>query len=98
MSEPVVVIGLVAVLLPAVVVPPLESLLAPVETVTVVEPGAVGVPETGQEMLAPAATVAGGAGVHVPTVTPGGRPEMAHDADVALAVAALLLVHKIVPE
>lgn len=98
MSEPVVVTGLVAVLLPPVVVPPLESLVAPVDTETVVAPDAVGVPLTGHEMLAPAATVAGGVGVQVPAVTPGGRPEMAQDAAVALAVAVALLVQRIVPE
>ena len=78
-------------------VPPLVSLVAPVVTVTVELPTAVGVPLTGQLMLAPAATVAGGAGAHVPTVTPGGRPDTAHVALVALAVAAALFVHLIVP-
>jgi hypothetical protein len=68
-----------------------------VVTVTVVEPLAVGVPETGQEMLLPAATVAGGAGAHVPTVTPGGRPVTAQVALTALAVAVALFVHLMVP-
>ena len=97
-SEPDVAIDWVAVLLPPDVVPPLVSLVAPVVTVAVVVPLAVGVPLTGQEMLEPAATVAGGAGVQVPTVTPGGRPETEHVADVALAVASELLVHLTVPE
>ena len=97
MSEPDVAMAWVAVLLPPVVVPPLASLVAPVVTVTVVEPFAVGVPLTGQEMLAPAVTVAGGVGVHVPTVTPGGRPDTEQDALVALAVAVALFVHLMVP-
>ena len=97
MSEPTAVIDPVAVLLPPVVVPPFESLVAPVDTVTVVAPEAVGVPETEQEMLAPAEMVAGGAGVQVPTVTPGGKPEIKQDAAVALAVAVALLVHFTVP-
>jgi hypothetical protein len=97
MSEPETATALFAVLLPPPVAPPLVSLVAPVATVTVEEPEAVGVPETGHEMLAPAATVAGGAGVHAPTVTPGGRPDTEHDAFVALAVAVVLLVHLIVP-
>jgi hypothetical protein len=75
----------------------LMSLTAPVVTATVLDPMAVGVPETGQEMLVPAATVAGGSGVHAPTVTPGGRPVTAQVALVALAVAVALLVHLIVP-
>lgn len=79
------------------VVPPLTSLVAPVVAVTVLEPGAVGVPETGQEMLAPAATVAGGVGVHAPTVTPGGKPETVQVALRALAEAETLLVHLSVP-
>lgn len=79
------------------VVPPLTSLVAPVVAVTVLEPGAVGVPETGQEMLAPAATVAGGVGVHAPTVTPGGKPETVQVALIALAEAETLLVHLSVP-
>lgn len=41
--------------------------------------------------------MAGGVGVQVPTVTPGGNPEMLHVALVALAVADALLVHLIVP-
>jgi hypothetical protein len=65
--------------------------------VTADVPGAVGVPETGHEMLAPTATLAGGTGVHTPTVTPGGKPEMAHEALTALAVADALLVHFSVP-
>ena len=97
MSEPLVAIDAVAVLLPPAVVPPLVSLLAPVVAVTVDGPDAVGVPLTGQLMLAPAATVAGGGGEQAPTVTPGGRPLTEHVALVALAVAAALFVHLIVP-
>ena len=96
-SELVVVIEAVAVLLPPLPVPPLVSLVAPVVAVTVFVPAAVGVPLTGQLMLAPMATVAGGKGEQVPTVTPGGRPETAHVALVALAVADALLVHFTLP-
>jgi hypothetical protein len=96
-SEASTATGLVAVLLPPPVVPPLMSLVAPVEAVTVDEPGAVGIPETAHEMLVPTATVAGGVGVQTPTVTPGGRPETEHVAFVALAVAVALLVHLMVP-
>ena len=84
-------------MLPPLVVPPLVSLVAPVVTVTVDEPLAVGVPLTGQLMLALAATVAGGVGVQVPTVTPGGRPVTEQEAAVALAVAVAEFVHRIVP-
>lgn len=97
MSEPLTATGLVAVLLPPPVVPPLMSLAAPVEAVAVDDPAAVGVPDTAHEMLAPAATVTGGVGVHAPTVTPGGKPETEQLADAALAVAVALLVHLIVP-
>jgi hypothetical protein len=96
-SEPTTATAFVALLLPPLVARPLVSLTAPVVTATVFEPAAVGVPETGHEMLAPAATVAGGAGVQVPTVTPGGKPVTAQVALVALAVAVALFVHKIVP-
>ena len=58
MSEPAVAICCVAVLLPPAVVPPLTSLVAPVVTDAVVVPDAVGVPLTGQLMLAPGATEA----------------------------------------
>jgi hypothetical protein len=97
MSAPPVAISWDAWLLPPVVVPPLVSLVAPVETATVVLPDVVGVPDTGQLMLAPAATVAGGVGVHVPTVTPAGKPLTAQVAAVALAVAVALLVQRMVP-
>jgi hypothetical protein len=96
-SEPATATAFVAVLLPPPVVPPLVSFAAPVEAVTVEVLAAVGVPETVQEMLAPTATVAGGVGVQVPTVTPGGRPETEHIAFTALAVAVALLVHLTVP-
>ena len=97
MSEATVAIVAVIELLPPAVVPPLLSLRAPVTAVSVVEPGAVGVPLTAQLMLAPAAIVAGVVGEQVPMVTPGGRPEIAHVAAVALAVALALLVHLRVP-
>ena len=96
-SEPTVAMDFVAELLPPEPVPPLTSLVAPVVAVTVLEPAAVGVPLTGQEMLAPMATVAGGKGEQVPTVTPGGKPATEQLAFVAAAVAPALLVHLIVP-
>lgn len=96
-SAPVVAIAADAELLPPVPVPPLTSLVAPVVTAAVVVPLVVGVPLTVQLMLFPAGTVAGGEGVHAPTVTPGGKPDMAQLAFVALAVADTLLVHRIVP-
>ena len=98
MSEPDTATDLVALLLPATPVPPLVSLMAPVVAVTVTAPAAVGVPLTGHEMLEPAATVAGGTGLQVPTDTPAGRPDTAHVALLAAAVAVALLVHLIVPE
>lgn len=97
MSDALVVTDVVAVLLPPVPVPPLVSLVAPVVAVTVTEPVAVGVPETGHEMLAPIAIVAGGVGVHVPTVTPGGSPLTLQVAARAAAVAAPLFVQTTVP-
>jgi len=69
MLEPVTTIDRVAVLLPA-----LLSFVAPVVPVAVELPIAVGVPETGHTIVPPAATVAGGTGVQVPTVRPAGRP------------------------
>lgn len=96
-SEPEVVTDAVAVLLPPVVVPPLVSFVAPVVAVTVTAPAAVGVPNTKHEMLAPAATVAGGTGVHELTVTPAGKPLMAHVALEAGAAALTLLVQRTVP-
>ena len=97
MSAPVVTIEADAALLPPDPVPPLTSLVAPVFAVTIAVPLTVGVPLTGQMMLCPAAKLAGGAGVHTPTVTPGGKPAIAHVALMALAVADGLLVHLIVP-
>ena len=87
-----------AELLPPDVVPPLLSLGAPVVTVTVLDAVEVGVPVTGQLMLVPTATVAGGNGAQVPTVKPAGNPVTEHVAEVALAVAAAALVHLMVPE
>lgn len=98
MSDADVVTAFVAVLLPPAVVPPFVSLVAPVVTDAVVVPDAVGVPDTAQEIEAPIAIVAGGVGVQVPTVTPGGRPEMEHVAFVALAAAAAEFVQRTVPE
>ena len=96
MSDPAGDSVLVEVLLPPFVVPPLASFDAPVTTLTVLGEADVGVPDTGQLMLAPAATAVGGKGVHAPTVKPAGRPDTAHVAAVALDAPAL--VHKIVPE
>jgi hypothetical protein len=86
-----------AELLPVFVVPPLTSLVAPVVTATATGVVDVGVPVTGQEIEAPAAMVAGGVGVQAPSVRPAGSAPTVHDALVALAVAAALLVHRIVP-
>lgn len=97
MSEPVTVMLAVPELLPPVVVPPLVSLMAPVVVVAIVVPVAIGVPETVQLIEAPAAIVAGGVGVQVPTVTPAGSPVVVQVALVALAVAEELFVHRIVP-
>ena len=95
MSEPDVVTAFVAWLLPPDVVPPLVSFEAPVVTVTVAAVVDVGVPETVQLIELPLATVAGGVGVQVPTVTPAGRPVMAHVA--ATADCGPALVHRMVP-
>ena len=97
MSEPVVAMATVVWLLPPVPVPPLVSLVAPVVTVAVTLPEVVGVPLTGHEMLAPTATLAGGTGEQVPTVTPGGSPVTEQVAERAEAVAVALLVHVMVP-
>ena len=97
-SDALVAIAVVVELLPPDVVPPFVSLVAPVVAVTVVEPDAVGVPLTGQLMLDPGATDAGGTGAQVPTVTPGGKPLTAQVALSALAVALELFVHLTVPE
>ena len=91
MSEPVVVINAPAVLLAA-----LPSLVAPVVPVNVLEPTVVGVPDTVQVTVAPAATVAGTVGEH-DVVSPGGRPLTAHDAVVALTAGAAALVQLNVP-
>ena len=98
MSEPLATMACVAWLLPPEVVPPLVSLVAPVASVTVLVPDVVGVPLTAHEMLAPAASVAGGVGVHAPTVTPAGKPAGEQVAAMALAVALALLVQRMVPE
>ena len=88
MSEPDTASACVAVLLPPEPLPPVVSLVAPVEAVRVALPGAVGVPLTGHEMLAPAATVAGRVGVQVPTVTPAGLAHMEDSARAAIAMLA----------
>jgi len=90
---PVPLIVAVPVLLAALV-----SLLAPVVTVTVDDTAEVGVPETGQEIEAPAATVAGGTGEQAPSVSPDGKPLTLQVALVAEVVAEALFVHLIVPE
>lgn len=97
-SEAEVATSFVAVLLPPAVVPPLVSFVAPVVTDAVVVAGAVGVPDTEQEIDAPIATVAGVVGVQVPTVTPTGRPEIEHVAFAAVAVAEAEFVQRMVPE
>jgi hypothetical protein len=97
MSELVGASVAVAELLPPLPVPPLESLVAPVVTTTALDAAVVGVPVTGQEMLAPGATVASGAGEQAPSTRPAGKPDTAHEALVADAVAAALLVHLMVP-
>ena len=91
MSEPVVTTVVVAVLLTG-----LPSLVAPVVPFRVDEPGAVGVPEMLQVMLAPAATDVGGAGIHA-VVRPAGRPLMAQVAAVAVSAGEAALVHVKVP-
>ena len=67
-------------------------------TSNVDDPAEVGVPDTGQEIEAPAATVAGGTGEHAPSVSPAGKPLTLQVALVADAVAAALFVHLMVPE
>jgi hypothetical protein len=67
-------------------------------TINVADAAEVGVPETGQVIEAPAATVAGGTGVQAPSVSPAGKPETLHVALVAEAVAPALFVHLMVPE
>jgi len=74
------------------------SLVAPVLTFTVDVPTLVGVPDTGQEIDAPAATAAGGTGEQAPIVTPAGNPLMLQVALVAEPVAEALFVHLMVPE
>ena len=91
MSEPVVVINAPALLLAA-----LPSLVAPVVPVKVLEPTAVGVPDTVQVMFDPGATVEGGTGAHE-VVNPAGKPLTAHEALVALTAGAAALVQLNVP-
>jgi hypothetical protein len=96
-SEPRTLTPAVTVLLPPVVVPPLVSLVAPVVAVIETRPFVVGVPLTGHEIVPPGATLAGAAGVQAPTVTPAGRPEIAHVAFSAVPVAVALFRHTSVP-
>lgn len=79
-------IGAIAVLLAA-----LPSLVAPVVPLAVNDPAAVGVPVTEHEMVAPGATVAGGAGMQF-ALRPAGRPLIAQAALVAAIAGALALV------
>lgn len=90
-SEPLTASVVVAVSLAG-----LLSLPAPVVPVSVLDPVLTGVPATVQVILAPAATVAGGVGEQV-VLRPAGRPLIAHDAFVALAVAVAELVQVKVP-
>ena len=90
-SEPVTFSEAVALLFAG-----LPSLVAPVVPVSVLEPTAVGVPETVQVNFAPAATVAGGVGAQL-VLRPAGKPLTAQVAAVADAVAAAALVQVKVP-
>jgi hypothetical protein len=94
MSAPLTVIVALAVLLAG-----MPSLVAPVVPFTADAPVAVGVPETEQVMLAPAASEATGTvGTQPVTVTPGGSPETAHVALVAGSDGDAAAVHVKVPE
>lgn len=75
-----------------VLFPVVVSFDAPVDPLAVNEPDVVGMPVTGQLIEMPAFTVAGVAGVQVPSDNPAGRPlEMVQDAEVAVAPPAALL-------
>ena len=65
----------------------LPSLVAPVVPLTTELPDVVGVPETVQVMLAPAATAAGVAGTQT-VESPAGKPLTAHVAAVAAKMGA----------
>jgi hypothetical protein len=96
MSEPLVAIEPVTLLLPVLPVPPLPSLAAPVVSVSVELPTAVGMPVTVQVITAPTATVAAVGTVGLQTgVKPAGKPVMAQVAPMlaaSVAVAALVQV------
>lgn len=91
-SEPVVVIDATAVLLPG-----MPSLVAPVVPVSDAVPTAVGVPETVHEMVAPGATLVGGAGMH-DDVRPAGNPAIEQVAAVAARAGVAAFVQVKVPE
>ena len=91
MSEPAVALTVLALLLAG-----LPSLLAPVVPETDEEPVVVGVPETVQTICAPAATEAGGVGVH-DVVRPAGKPVTAQLAEVAAKAGDAAFVQLNVP-
>ena len=91
MSEPVTATVVVALLFERS-----PSLLALVVPVTVDDATVVGVPETVQVILAPAATEVGGTGEHV-VVKPAGSPLTAQVAAAAVCVADAALVQVNVP-
>ena len=90
-SDPVTLSEAVAELLAG-----LPSLVAPVVPVSVLEPTAVGVPETVQVILAPAITLVGGTGAHT-VLRPAGSPLTAQLAAAADCVAEAALVQTNVP-
>ena len=75
------------------------SFVAPVVALTVADPAAVGVPETGHEIVPPKVTDAAGlAGVHAPSVSPAGNPLALHVAVLAATVPGAALVQTMLPE
>ena len=73
------------------------SFVAPVVALTVADPAAVGVPETGHEIVPPKVTDAAGlAGVHAPSVSPAGTPAL-QVAVVAATVPGAAFVQTTVP-
>ena len=91
MSEPLVAITAVAVLLVSV-----PSLVAPVVPANVLEPGAVGVPDTVQMILPFGRTLAVGVGEQ-DVVRPAGRPVTPQAAAVAVTSGAPPFVQVNVP-
>ena len=76
----------------AVLLPTVTSFVAPVAPATDAVPAPVGVPVTVHVMVAPEASEETGlGGVHVPSVSPAGRPDALHIAVLAAAVPAVLL-------